>query len=393
MTAPVAAPAAPSTDPALPPVAAPAVAAPAAAPPESGGLEDVIKSLGQPAAVVPGKAELEAEGEAGAAPEGEGELKGGEAKPDTGEVKPEAKPEPPAEHLRDVPVPGRIGADGKQEFSSIQLKLPNQQAADAIGFHVKQSARVPVLEQELAAAAEDSATISFFDTKPVEGFTYLAELKPNAAKSWVGQYAKAYPDVVAQFLAEAGYEVKPTADVRALTAEAQLAQRELRDRATAARQEHHQTSVTQGWVQAAGNCVREVGTTIGLDVNTAEFRLFAQSASVELDRQYPQGGASREQIVLALQPLAQKAAQFLRTSPSTAPVVAALATPEKPANGAAPVTAPTPNTGAALDAKSQQADKFRRLGGGSPTVATFLPPASTNKAETLEEMTQRLQTT
>lgn len=384
MTAPVAAPATPSADPAAPPGTVPA-----AAPSESGGLEDVIKSLGQPAAVVPGKAELEAE------PEGE-DSEGGESAPSEGEAAPKVeapKVEPPAEHLRDVPVPGRIGADGKQEFSTLQLKLPNQQAADAIGFHVKQSARVPILEQELAAAAEDSATISFFDTKPVEGFTYLAELKPNAAKSWVGQYAKAYPEVVAQFLAEAGYEVKPTADVRALTAEAQLAQRELRDRAAVARQEHHQTSVTQGWVQAAGNCVREVGSTIGLDVNTAEFRLFAQSASVELDRQYPQGGASREQIILALQPLAQKAAQFLRTSPSTAPVVAALATPEKSANGAAPVTAPTPNTGAALDARSQHADKFRRLGGGSPTVATFLPPASTNKAETLEEMTQRLQTT
>lgn len=382
MTAPVAAPSADSAAPPVTPAAAPLVT-----PPESGGLEDVIKSLGQSAAVVPGKAELEAADQA----EGEASEEGGEAEPAEGEPKVEAAPV--TEHTRDLPIPGRVDpVTGKQEFSTLQLKLPNQQAADAIGFHVKQSARVPVLEQELAAAAEDSATVSFFDTKPVEGFTYLAELKPNAARSWVGQYAKAYPEVVAAFLAEAGYEVKPTADARALSAEAQLAQRELRDRAAQARQEHHQTSITQGWVQAAGSCVREVGTTIGLDPSTPEYRLFAQSASVELDRQYPQGGASREQIILALQPLAQRAAQFLRTSPSTAPVVAALVTPEQKPTGPVPTTTPAPNTAAALDAKSRQGEKFRKLGGGSPTVATFLPPASTNGAETLEEMTQRLQT-
>ena len=109
---------------------------------------------------------------------------------------------------------------------------------------------------------------------------------------------------------------------------------------------------------------------------------------------YSDDSHTREQVMLALQPLVQRAAVLLRTPPVTAPVVAAVAV----APGAPPVAAPvpvapaTPDPAARFAAQAREGDRFRKLGGPeSPLIPAGSNGQAPKPGQTLADLAASLQ--
>ena len=368
MSAPVApapvspaAPAAPVPPPAPAPAAAvpaaPVAPAPAAAPPEQ-TLEAQLAALTvqQPETWTP-------PGEEPAAP--------------AAEATPTPEAPAPAAPTFEVELPShRLNADGKRD--TLKIKVGSQAEADTARYHLKRSAQVDQLQTELQERQSDKTTVDFFDQQPREAFAFLADVKPQAARDFIGAYLAANPQLAAETLTALGYTVVTQEDPEALAAKAELAQIKLREQTHQARIAHERSAEQQSYFQTAGSVIREVGSTAGLDLGSDDFRTFAQIASQSINQRFPQG-ATRDELALALQPLVQRVMLMLGKG---APVPAAATAPSM----ATPPSTPSPETFAQRD---QQMARFAGVQGGQ-TLASVLAPEAAPKAETLEQMISRL---
>lgn len=308
---------------------------------------------------------------------GEAPAEGATAETLTGE--PAAAPlvETAASFELDVPTPPRLNAEGKKESGVLKMKVGSQAEADNVKFHVKRSAQLDSVQAELQERQADRTTLDFFDTKPVEGFAYLAQAKPNAARSFVTEYLLANPTLAAEVLGPAGYTVTAAKDPEALAALAELASIKLRDRTHKARLSHEQTAAQQEWNHTAGMSIRDVAVTAGIDLASTDFKMFAQFASSHIAEKFPHG-ATRDELALALQPLIQRTMLMLG---GHAPAQAAAPTPS---------TATPPTGPATFAARDAQSGRFAKLQGGQTLATALAIDAKPNANETLEGLITRL---
>lgn len=383
------APAAPvSTPPAseTPPVLTGAPAPPAA-PAPAGSMEDAL-------------AALERQGEAGLLP---GQEPPPPPEPDPETPLPPADPEaePPAEPAPPKPEAAQTftvefpAPPGSRDTALLRVSYPTQEAADRAKFHVKQSARVPQLEQELESAQQDRAMLDFFEQRPVEGFTLLATKKPESASRWLRHRVMSDPADVISALEELGYAVQPQKDPETIQYRSELARRDLLDEARQSEAAHVETTTLRQFNATGGAVIREVAAATGMELGppgqpTEDFLVFATAAHRLLAKSFAPG-ARRDDMLLALQPLAQKAAQY-RTTPATATVVAAAAaSPGAPAPvPPAASAAPRPDPATAFAQRDADQARFQRLTGGSSLITALGVEKAQAPNETYEQYLDRL---
>ena len=290
------------------------------------------------------------------------------------EPTPEGEPEPAAEEAAptfkvSVTLPNGTGENGTTNAGVLDIELPTQEAADALRFHVKRSERFGRLEQQVQRAQEDSATVDFLSSNPVNGMLWMGEKYPQAAENFLRTQLRANPEKAATWLQEIGFEVQIAPEnVRAVQAEAKLAALEAKQGVTTGQQQFAGEAAKQRFNATANEAVDALVAAAGLAKDSEDFEIFAHRAAARLVPLYERLGASATlaDVTETLQPIVAKL------------VGTGLTQPRDASGKFVPATPPVDPLAAEADARKVQAaaqlalklknDKHRRLAGPVTTV-------------------------
>lgn len=200
-------------------------------------------------------------------------------------------------------LPNGDGENGLRNAGTIELELPNQETRDALRHVINRSARADRWERVANERQQDADAVAFLEESPLEGMHWMAQEKPEVARTYATEYFQANPREAITIMQSLGYEVGLTVSEEQLTDRAELAKFKNQRRVEDARVGVSQQGVQRAFVEKARGVVGDLAQQLNLNEGSERFEIFATAASRKLGREFKGriDQATESDMMLALQ--------------------------------------------------------------------------------------------
>lgn len=213
----------------------------------------------------------------------------------------------------EIPMPNADGSKGPRGTGTIKVEGLPQEAADAMRHYIKQSQRLPLVEQQLDAAHEQAQIADFLEHDPFSAMVMISAARPDATEEFVKSYLQMNPGKIAQISTELELDDMTEREQKLA---AKDAKRAAEDRARQSYQGHVGQYSTQRQADRLLAVAQDLAHTANVPEDEMEEFMFIASRRVaKLYQQNPR--ITNRDVVASLQPVVAKYAKAV--TPTSSP--------------------------------------------------------------------------